>query len=212
MSDRKTMLGVKEIKGVMNDTLEKLSGGDCREWLLELKKFLRKEACWERGSKNGGIKGRSIIHLLSASDDIIIPACDGSVILEKAEDIFGYIDFDFKNWGLDKPERATVETAVQVYEMVKDATFVQMFSSLGVDLDKLCLSQHQIEKFCREYRDWLRTDGYATLFLFKVRDQFFVACVRVGSGSLRVSAGRFEDDDVWFAVRRHRVVVPQLDA
>ena len=49
MSDN--MLGVREVSGVVTDLLEKLGGENGKEWLVETKRFLRKEPCWSRPSK-----------------------------------------------------------------------------------------------------------------------------------------------------------------
>jgi hypothetical protein len=156
-------------------------------------------------------KDNAILCLLTKGESIIIDACDGSETLANAKETFKVdIDGDFKNWGTNKPGKVTEETAVAVHEMVKDATFAQMFGSLGTDLDKLCLTQHQIKNFCKKHSNWLRADGYATFFLFKVEDQFFVARVFVNSGGLLVSVRRFGHDYVWPAEYALRVVVPQL--
>ncbi|MFZ2303816.1 MAG: hypothetical protein WAV98_03465 [Minisyncoccia bacterium] len=40
------VLGMKDVKGVLVDLLEKLVGDDFETWLKEIKKFLRKEPCW----------------------------------------------------------------------------------------------------------------------------------------------------------------------
>jgi len=155
----------------------------------------------------------NILRLLFLGETITLAPCDGTQTLAQAKKTFlSYLDTNFKNWGLDKQGEPTEETQVQVYEMAKDATFAQMFSSLGNDLDKLCLTQHQIKQFCEKHSSWLRTDGYATFFLFKVEDQFFVACVGVGSDGLGVYVSRFGYDGVWHAAYAHRVVVPQLGA
>ncbi|MFA5095514.1 MAG: hypothetical protein WC447_02565 [Candidatus Paceibacterota bacterium] len=153
---------------------------------------------------------KTYLRRLFETETIIIDACDGSEILATANEIFkSGIDSDFKNWNTDKSGKATKETAVAVHEMVKDATFAQIFGSLGTDLDKLCLTQHQIKMFCKKYSNRLRPDGYATFFLFKVEDQFFVACVIVNSDGLHVFVDRFEDARVWCARYALRVVVPQ---
>jgi len=155
-------------------------------------------------------KENSITLLLSKGESIIIDACEGKENLADAKDVFkSGIDSDFKNWNTNKPEKNTEETAVQVHEIVKNSTFAQMFGSLGTDLDKLCLTQSQIKNFCKKHSNWLRTDGCATFFLFKVGDQFFVAGVFVYSGGLGVSVFRFESDSVWDAGGAHRIVVPQ---
>jgi hypothetical protein len=188
--------------GVLKDLFTKLNSKDGNTWWEMLKKFLRKEPCWVE---------IQILKLLSKGKSIIIDACDGTETLATAQEIFmSGIDSDFKNWGTNKPGIATTETAVEVHEMVKDTTFAQMFGSLGTDLDRLCLTQHQIKTFCKKHPNWLRADGYATFFLFKVDNQFFVAYVRVDSDGLRVNVDRFEDAYVWHAESAPRVVVPQL--
>lgn len=152
-----------------------------------------------------------ILRLLSAGTAITIAPCDGTQILAQAKKTFpSGIDSDFKNWGLDKPGKPTAETAVQVYELEKNATFAKMFGSLGNDLDKLCLTQNQIKTFCENHSRFLRTDGYGTFFLFKEDEQFFVASVSVFSSGPYVYVRRFEDDCTWGADGARRVVVPQL--
>lgn len=156
-------------------------------------------------------KENSTTLLFSKGESIIIDACKGKETLADAKDVFkSGINSDFKNWNTNKPSKNTEETAVQVHEIVKDSTFVQMFGSLGTDLDKLCLTQSQIKNFCKKHSNWLRTDGYATFFLFKVDNQFFVADVYVRSDGLVVYVRRFEDNNVWVADRAYRVVFPQL--
>jgi len=163
-----------------------------------------------RFAHNVSKKENSITLLLSKGESIIIDACEGKETLADAKDVFkSGIDPDFKNWNTNKPSKNTEETAVQVHEIVKDSTSVQMFGSLGTDLDKLCLTQSQIKNFCKKHSNWLRTDGYATFFLFKVDNQFFVARVRVDSDGLCVHVFRFEDDNVWYADNANRIVVPQ---
>lgn len=154
-----------------------------------------------------------ILCLISGSEQIIIDAVDGSQTLAQAKkDVFnGYVDPDFKNYGTDNSGPRTDKTTVLVYEMGEDANFSRMFNSLNTDLNKLCLTQHQIKQFCRQHRQWLRTNGYATFFLFKENNEFFVAFVRLFSDDkLKVFVYRLEYDVVWYASRRPRLVVPQL--
>lgn len=163
--------------------------------------------------KFGKKKANSILRLLSKGESLLIDAVNGKETLAQAKDVFlSSIDSDLKKLGTDQPGAATEETPVQVYEMAQDATFAQMFGSLGADLDKLCLTQHQIKNFCKELPNWLRSDGHATFFLFKVEDQYFVADVYVYGAGLSVRVYDFEFDYVRLALNLHRVVVPQLAA
>lgn len=137
--------------------------------------------------------------------DIKIKATEGKKTIARS-DLFSYIDSDFENYGTDKIGNPTEEINLAVLEMGKDATLAQIFS----DKESMALSQEQILDFCENHRDKLRQDGYATFFLFKVGEKFFVAYVYVrDDGRLWVCAGRLDDDDVWRAEHRHRVVVPQ---
>jgi len=148
---------------------------------------------------------------LSVGKVIFIDALDGKEILGEAKDVFpSGIDSDFKNWGLNVEGVPTKKTKVSVFEMIKDGDFRQLFGSFGENLDRLCLTQAQIKQFCKKHGDWLRADGYATFFLFKVNGEYFVAYVRVFSDGLSVRVDRFSDGSVWSAEYQHRVVVPQL--
>jgi hypothetical protein len=153
----------------------------------------------------------AVLKLISGTETLILDALDGKETLATAKEIFpSSIDGNFKNWGTNKAGIATKKQAVDVHEKVLDGTFAQMFGSLGIDLDKLCLTQSQIKNFCKKHPNWLREDGYATFFLFKVEGQFFVARVYVDSSGLYVCVDRFEYDGVWLAENFHRLVVPRL--
>lgn len=143
---------------------------------------------------------------------IVIRETDGKEILAEASKLFpGWLDPDFKNYGTNVPGLATKETPVEVYEMVEDGDFKRIFGGFNVSLDQLCLTQHQIKAFVQDHRDKLRTDGYATFFLFKVGSEFFVARVDVDDdGRLGACVDRVSIGHVWCAVHRRRLVVPQV--
>jgi len=145
------------------------------------------------------------------SPSLVIGATDGKEILADADDVFAYIDSDFRNWKADEPGQMTEETKVRVREMSNNATFSQVFGELSNDVRKLCLDQSQIKSFVKNNRGWLHPDGWAMFFLFELYGNFFVAGVCVGSGGgLGVSVRRFETSRVWLAEDRRRLVVPQL--
>ncbi len=190
--------------------------------LVDRQAFQQVLALQSISSKNEFLK------LISGGETLILDECDGSEGLADANDIFNWIDSDFVDYGADQKGLATGKTPVRVHEMAEDGTFAQMFGYLfgaspdGMDvarfveqyrgeLEKRCLTPHQIKNFVRKHRKWLRKDGYATFFLFESNSEFFVASVRVHSdGSLRVDVYRFEYSDVWYAENRRPVVVPQL--
>lgn len=166
--------------------------------------------------------GRSpnvFLNLISGGESIVIGATDGKEILANANEVFAYIDGEFRNPRTDEPGHPTGEALVEVYEVIKDATFEQMLGSLGADrrilasVRKLCFTQAQIKSFVKDkkHRNWLRADGYGTFFLFESFSFFFVACVFVNSGGfLRVFVYRLVNSAIWDADDQHRLVVPQL--
>ncbi len=151
------------------------------------------------------------LKLISGGESITIGATDGQGTIAEAKDTFpGWIDDDFVNYGTKVKGQPKKATKVQVYEMIKDGTYAQIFGGFGENLDRLCLSQDQIICFCRDQAKWLRSDGYGTFFLFKVNGEFFVAYVFRYSDGLKVRVYRLSCGNVWDAGYRHRVVVPQL--
>ena len=159
-----------------------------------------------------------ILRSLAISEKLYLSELDGRAIIAKAEDVFkSWIDFDFQNWGLNKESKVTPEIEVQIYEMVKNANFKDIFTSLSDDLDSLCLTQSQIIDFCEKHRSHLRQGGYTTFFLTKkdfekpaTEDNLFVARVFVYSHGLSVYVLLFGSAGVWDAACRRRLVVPKL--
>jgi len=159
------------------------------------------------------LKAKPILKLLSAGEKIMLEANDGNSKIYGNSKIFkSFNDDDFKNWGLNKNSQTTAETLVDVYEIIKDAKFAEIFASPNCDLDKLVMTQAQIVRFCEKYPTWLCQDGNATLFLIKENDEYFVVSVDVRADGLRVYVRRFDYGRVWRAGCRHRVVFPQLIA
>lgn len=139
---------------------------------------------------------------------LTLSATKGTQTIAKAKDVFtSLIDYDFVNWKTDIKEKDTKKTQLEVYEMTTDATFSQIFTQP----DKMTLTQGQIIKFCKNHKSVLKQDNYGTLFLFKVGEEFFVACVYVYSDDrLSVYVYRLSFGNVWYAGDGRRVVLPQL--
>lgn len=141
---------------------------------------------------------------------LLIAATDGTATIPNATRVFRHIDSDFKNWGADEASSPTPELQTMLYEMVRNATFEEMFGSLNRETEHLCMTQSQIIEFVETHRNQLRTDGNATFFLFKSKGKFFVASVLfVGVDRLWVCVYRFENADVQSAQYPYRLVVPQ---
>lgn len=138
---------------------------------------------------------------------IKIPALSGKKTIADSE-LFAYKDSDFKK--LNKVGKKTKATNISVYEMDKDGTFTDIFGSLSNETDKLALTQEQILYFVENHKDKLRQDGWATFFLYKEGDDFFVAGVHLLSSGPYVYQYPLSCGNVWGAEVRHRFVVPQL--
>lgn len=156
-----------------------------------------------------------ILRLLTADENLVISARDGQRYLAKAKNTFqSGIDLDFEKFGLNKTSHETPETTVDIYEVIRRAVYIEMFSEilggrLTDELDDNCLTQDQIEGFCIEYHPSLSSSN--TLFLFKENRQFFVAKVNVFSKKfgLFVRLNKLKSDlsgDHLY----DRVVVPRL--
>jgi hypothetical protein len=148
------------------------------------------------------------LKLISGNDPLVLDPTNGQETLARATDVFRYVDSNFEHWNCDLAGPPTGETLVQVYEMVRDSTFQEMFGGFGVALDRLALTQAQIKQFARRYPDWLKKGGNGTLFLFKAGGAFFVAAVYFFSdGRLGVRVRSLTLERVFRAMKRHRLVL-----
>lgn len=197
-----------KVAGLTMDLMSKLRDGVIP--VAHLESFLTMPV-QERQKMFGTTSSEVFLKIISGGETVKLDSVKGNVTIADSKNVFTYIDGDFKNWKVNTSSDATPETRVDVYEMTKDATFTQMFGSLCSDLDTLCFTQHQIVNFVTKHRNWLRTEGYGTFFLFKSDEQFFVAFVHFpDGGSLEVGVRRFEYPPVWLASNRRRLVAPQL--
>ncbi len=148
---------------------------------------------------------------LYEGDEILLAATMGSATIAGAGDLFSaFLSEAFAVSDMNRPSKNTRATKVRVLEQRRNGAFMQLFTSVDVNLDRLCFTQSQIIQFCCDHRDKLRQDGYATFFLFKVGKKYFVACVSVDGSGLYAYVCRLDDPRVWYAEHRYRVVVPQL--
>jgi hypothetical protein len=151
------------------------------------------------------------LKLISSQEQLVLGPIDGQETLAGATKAFRYIDSNFERWNCDVPGRPTKETPVQVYEMVSDSTFQEMFGGFGMALDRLALTQAQVKLFVQRYPGWLKRGGNGTFFLFKAGDEFFVAATYLFSDSrLGVRVRRLTLERVFRAKKRHRLVLKSL--
>lgn len=148
------------------------------------------------------------LKLISGNVSLVLGPSRGQETLARATDVFRYVDSNFEHWNCDMTGPPTKETPVQVYEMIRDSTFQQMFGGFGVAVDRLVLTQAQIKRFVQRYPDWLKKGGNGTFFLFRAGNEFFVAAVYFFSdGRLGARLRRLTLERVFRAKKRHRLVL-----
>lgn len=168
-----------------------------------------------------------ITRIVPGAEKLTIEALDGKLRIADAKNVFkSYIDPDFKSSELDQYGPATPKMSVTVREIIENATFMQMFTSIGRKLSKLVMTQAQIINFCEKHGDHLCQEGSSTFFLTETKLNFsqklyrflfdrkfgyYVTHVYVSSDGLDVNVNRLEDDCVWRDGPRRRLVSPQLD-
>jgi hypothetical protein len=168
---------------------------------------------------------KKITKIVSGNVILPIKELDGRSTISKATDVFKFIDFNFKKFGLDKPSRPTKKVNVLVSEIIGDNTFIRIFTDINPNFGKSVMTLNQIAEFCKNHPFWL-SQGRGTFFLIEKRRsafqkildfilrgeirKYFVVCVVVASGGLGIGVGRLEDGGVWGSEDRHRVVSPQL--
>lgn len=228
--EKETMLGkvVVTISGlplevlrVLYDLLEKLISAAGREWLAELKRFLRKEPCWK-------IKK----HLNFSGKTFTIPACDGSKgLVDVKEVVFDIFDLGIENQNADERGRPTGQISVEVGDLVERGKFVKIFGSLiGASPDNMEINEfvvkfhdklekifqltpHQVNIFIKNNKKWIRSASKDRwVFIpYKSNGEFFIASAANHDGRFRVCVNRLEYDYVWYAMPCRHFIVPQSD-
>lgn len=207
--------------GVLYDLAEKLASEAGREWLAELKKFLRREECWTKIKK-------IISYINFSKEDIfIIEPCDGSEGISDVDDVFDLVDPDFGGWDADERGQSSEKTVVHVGRLSMGGTFAQIFGSLfgaspsgigihtfikknSVELKKIfCLTPHQVKRFAQDNREWIRKKD--VFIPYNAGGRFFVARMYYHHPKeLKVAAYQiWSGSGVWRV--GSRIVLPQLD-
>jgi hypothetical protein len=78
---------------------------------------------------------------ISGQEPLVLDPTDGKETLGQSSDVFRYIDHNFERWHCTIVEPPTKATAVQVYEMIRNSTFQELFGGFGATLDSLTLTQ-----------------------------------------------------------------------
>lgn len=196
------------LTGSLNQLIVNLGGEDGEVWERQLKKFLRKEACWTNNNPH--------LRQIAAGT---IPATDGRRTFVQANRMFpGYFDLDFEKFGTNVPGKPEPQTRFEVYEMIQDGTFQEILEGFSVNTRKLFWSQDQAITWIENNPELLHPQGWATFLPFSVKinegtpkevEDFFVAYAYRSRGGLKADVDRFSYVGVWVAEGRCRFVFPQ---
>lgn len=147
------------------------------------------------------------LKLISDSQEIVIVPTNGKRTIAGARNVFvGLIDPDFVNYGLNVLSESTKKSQVQVFDLIVNGTFSQIFDGFGENIDRLCLTQDQIISFVENHSKWLCSDG--TFFLLKGNNKFFVVDVRIYTSGYEVHVNFLSNASIWG--HKRRIVVPKL--
>lgn len=199
---RKTLeqISAQDFAGLQVDMLSKLRNGNITveqiKWFFNLSFEKREDLLGKK----------QLLEILMPFEDdqkFVIEPLDGKELLAEASDVFASVGKRFKDWGTDNAIAiSTAETQVLAYKQIKNATFLEMFESLGGN-ESLALTQAQIKRFSKKYAATFFKAGVDHIFLpFKSEnDKYFI--VSVGKQHLpegvkpAISLYPIEFNDLW---------------
>lgn len=152
-----------------------------------------------------------ILRPVSNNEHIVIDACDGTETFNN-EDMFEVGIFYVDKVSTDGSVLPTKKTLVRVYEIVKDGTFEEICGAVGVSIDRLCLTEHQIIGFFKNCKKWMHPNHCGTYFIFKSGDKIAVAGISGWRGGFRVSVHTLHEYVSWSVESLPRLVVPRITA
>jgi len=161
------------------------------------------------GQTSDSVYSSNILQRIFVRDKFELPATDGWDIIMYSPDVFSYVSPDFRKEKMDLPSKMTGPTDLQVYSMIdgQDWNHQKYFSSLDSNLDRLCLTQHQIIEVCRRYRG-LFSEDVATFMLFKSRRHYYVAGIMLVPSGFWIYADPLESEQVFNGSFNRLLVVP----
>ena len=172
-----------------------------------------------------------IVKIVPGYANIVIRAFDGTTVITEASGTFkSNIDCDVIEFGLDAKSSPTKETKASIYQVITEGTFMQIFTSINKDLDKIVLTMSQIIDFCHKNPELIAREGYGLFFLTSKRikrnfiknilnflffheanRQYFVARAYAGTEGLGFTVYRLlsKDGAIWPLDKNLLVVCPE---
>lgn len=152
-----------------------------------------------------------VLRPVSNNEYIVIDACDGTETFSN-EDVFEFGAVDEDKVLKDELVQPTKNILVRVYEIVKDGTFEEICGAVGVSIDRLCLTEHQIISFFKNCKKWMHPNHCGTYFIFKSGDKIAVAGISGWRDGFRVSIHTLHEYVGWSVESLPRLVVPRITA
>lgn len=158
--------------------------------------------------------------ILASDKTPVIEARGGSATIANARKTFpGYIDPKFKEWGLNKPGKASSETSIRIWRLndqigpyeVAPITLNAAYRLFQVPLENLCFTQSQIIYLCQTFPEKISPlsgrGSKGTFFLLKEKNHYYVAKVSRDGDGLGISAYHLNERKKWKA-EQYLFVVP----
>ncbi len=158
-------------------------------------------------------KAPSNLKLLTEGTGFVIDETDGSKKF-LTSDTFGNIsDFATFEKIIKSPVNPPKEkTPVNVYKVIKDAKFTQLFGGLSLDLGKLCFTESQIINFVEKYPFWFNDNKGGTFFLLNLFDKYFIASVYFADApevnKIWLRLYKLDLTKIWMEKDNHFLVTP----
>lgn len=151
------------------------------------------------------------LRLISGAETLSIGPLDGKRLIKDAKSVFGTRIPPLFDSRFDDKVKPTPKTLFDVYELKKDATFLQIFYDINPDLRKSVMTQDQIISFCEEYSKWLNQKGDFNFFLTESKGYFYVILISKSQNGFRLHPASVHNGIVWPSSKEGRVVAPKLE-
>lgn len=169
-------------------------------------------------------KKPELLRPISNDKPLIIRELDGTRIIAKEQSIHkSFLNHDFRHWGLDHNGLKTKPTPVQIHEMIKKSSGKDLFAALPGAWNQKWLTQHQVIEFCESFKEWLKQNEHATMFLVKINENLpidenkpeenlVMVHTFVCSHGLEIDVFRFEPARPWSVngKNNYRLVTPEI--
>jgi len=152
-----------------------------------------------------------ILRLISGHETLTIEATDGSETIQKATDVFTYIDLDCIDHDFDGVNDPTPKIQVEIYNLEKDGVGFRDMLGEDADFDKVCFTPGQIVNFVKKYkkRTWMGRYRYSLYFSFKSKGARFLQQVSI-FGSMVGTAPHLFDNRQMVPLRPILIVLPKF--